>query len=270
MSDVSRGPGWWLASDGKWYAPELHPNYQSSPTSPDEQESGRGPDADGAAAPAPEADEHQALQPARDVRAGEASVPARAWAADAPQGDGWWQGTDGKWYAPELYPSETPRADDWWQAANGRWYPPQFHPDEAVRAAATRPTAQRRDEQRRDVGVRTTTAATRAPTSPEGSPPGPGSDSETNMRPGAGAPEPEVPADVTDARNRVVRAQPAAAATAEAWTMVASSGSLTLSHSQHEYAVYDNERTFGRWPLGDEGYRDAVEAFQARKNEIGH
>jgi CRP/FNR family transcriptional regulator, cyclic AMP receptor protein len=27
MSDVSQGPGWWLASDGKWYPPELHPNY---------------------------------------------------------------------------------------------------------------------------------------------------------------------------------------------------------------------------------------------------
>jgi hypothetical protein len=25
MSDQSRGSGWWLASDGKWYAPELHP-----------------------------------------------------------------------------------------------------------------------------------------------------------------------------------------------------------------------------------------------------
>lgn len=23
MSDTSQGPGWWLASDGKWYAPEL-------------------------------------------------------------------------------------------------------------------------------------------------------------------------------------------------------------------------------------------------------
>ena len=28
MSDVSRGPGWWIASDGKWYAPELHPDAQ--------------------------------------------------------------------------------------------------------------------------------------------------------------------------------------------------------------------------------------------------
>lgn len=27
MSDTSEGPGWWVASDGKWYAPELHPDY---------------------------------------------------------------------------------------------------------------------------------------------------------------------------------------------------------------------------------------------------
>ena len=26
MSDTSPGPGWWLASDGRWYAPELHPD----------------------------------------------------------------------------------------------------------------------------------------------------------------------------------------------------------------------------------------------------
>ena len=27
MSDVSRGPGWWLAANEKWYPPERHPNY---------------------------------------------------------------------------------------------------------------------------------------------------------------------------------------------------------------------------------------------------
>jgi len=27
MSDQSQGPGWWVASDGKWYPPEQHPNY---------------------------------------------------------------------------------------------------------------------------------------------------------------------------------------------------------------------------------------------------
>ncbi len=31
MSDTSQGPGWWLASDGRWYAPELHPNYVAPP-----------------------------------------------------------------------------------------------------------------------------------------------------------------------------------------------------------------------------------------------
>ena len=25
MSDTAQGPGWWLASDGKWYPPEQHP-----------------------------------------------------------------------------------------------------------------------------------------------------------------------------------------------------------------------------------------------------
>ncbi|MCL4448270.1 MAG: DUF4282 domain-containing protein [Actinobacteria bacterium] len=26
MSDVSQGPGWWQAADGKWYPPEAHPD----------------------------------------------------------------------------------------------------------------------------------------------------------------------------------------------------------------------------------------------------
>jgi hypothetical protein len=33
MSDVSRGSGWWQASDGKWYRPEQHPNYLPPPPS---------------------------------------------------------------------------------------------------------------------------------------------------------------------------------------------------------------------------------------------
>jgi hypothetical protein len=28
MSDTPQGPGWWQASDGRWYAPELHPDAQ--------------------------------------------------------------------------------------------------------------------------------------------------------------------------------------------------------------------------------------------------
>lgn len=34
MSDVSQGPGWWQASDGKWYAPEQHPDYVPPPPPP--------------------------------------------------------------------------------------------------------------------------------------------------------------------------------------------------------------------------------------------
>jgi uncharacterized RDD family membrane protein YckC len=34
MSDFAQGPGWWQASDGKWYAPEQHPNYVAPPPPP--------------------------------------------------------------------------------------------------------------------------------------------------------------------------------------------------------------------------------------------
>jgi uncharacterized membrane protein len=31
LSDYSQGPGWWQASDGKWYPPEQAPGYQTPP-----------------------------------------------------------------------------------------------------------------------------------------------------------------------------------------------------------------------------------------------
>ena len=31
MSDIWQGPGWWIASDGKWYPPHLHPSVQTPP-----------------------------------------------------------------------------------------------------------------------------------------------------------------------------------------------------------------------------------------------
>jgi Domain of unknown function (DUF4190) len=34
MSNTQQGAGWWQASDGKWYAPELHPNYVAATTPP--------------------------------------------------------------------------------------------------------------------------------------------------------------------------------------------------------------------------------------------
>jgi hypothetical protein len=38
MSDSSQGPGWWLASDGKWYPPELHPSRRPRTPEPAEAE----------------------------------------------------------------------------------------------------------------------------------------------------------------------------------------------------------------------------------------
>src|ERR1700722_4368699 len=34
MSEVPQGPGWWPATDGKWYPPEMHPDYVNLDTSP--------------------------------------------------------------------------------------------------------------------------------------------------------------------------------------------------------------------------------------------
>jgi len=50
MSDTSQGPGWWLASDGKWYPPEL---WTGPPTSAPPAASGTPPAASGTPAAAP-------------------------------------------------------------------------------------------------------------------------------------------------------------------------------------------------------------------------
>jgi len=35
MSDNPEGPGWWIASDGKWYPPELHPSVRTEDPAPE-------------------------------------------------------------------------------------------------------------------------------------------------------------------------------------------------------------------------------------------
>jgi hypothetical protein len=42
VSDVSQGPGWWLASDGKWYSPEQAPGYGAEPAPGDPAAATRG------------------------------------------------------------------------------------------------------------------------------------------------------------------------------------------------------------------------------------
>ncbi len=43
MSDMSQGPGYWVASDGKWYPPELHPSRRQPQSEPSVSPSSAGP-----------------------------------------------------------------------------------------------------------------------------------------------------------------------------------------------------------------------------------
>lgn len=130
MSDTSQGPGWWLASDGKWYPPQPGP----TATPPTEVVEG----------------------------AGQVQGTPAAPGADSSQGPGWWQASDDKWYPPQpgamaMQPaavqpatpvtgtSAAPGADSspgpgWWLASDGKWYPPQPDPiaaqPEVIHAAA--------------------------------------------------------------------------------------------------------------------------------------
>ena len=49
MSDAQQGPGWWQASDGKWYPPESHPSRRPPPPPPPQAT----PPPPGSGAPAP-------------------------------------------------------------------------------------------------------------------------------------------------------------------------------------------------------------------------
>lgn len=63
MSDTSQGPGWWVATDGKWYPPEQAPSQAPAP------------------APTP-------------------ATAAPAAAPGQPPAPGWWLASDGNWYPP--------------------------------------------------------------------------------------------------------------------------------------------------------------------------
>jgi hypothetical protein len=56
----------------------------------------------------------------------------------------------------------------------------------------------------------------------------------------------------------------------EPWTIVATSGPLVLGQSEQQFAVYDAQRTYGRWPRTDEGYRYAWEAYNAHSQSLMH
>ena len=94
MSNTSQGEGWWLASDGKWYPPELHSEYPPPPPP----------------TPAPPA----AVGPISDPNPGAVILPDEpSTPHETSQGDtlppGWWQDAKGTWHAP-ADPRGTPLA----------------------------------------------------------------------------------------------------------------------------------------------------------------
>ena len=94
MSDVSQGPGWWIASDGKWYPPQQHPDYRPpAPPQPPTQ----------AAQPPPSAP----IAPTVPVSPRPSVAPH---VSDVSQGPGWWIASDGRWYPPERHPNHQPGA----------------------------------------------------------------------------------------------------------------------------------------------------------------
>jgi hypothetical protein len=117
MSDVAQGEGWWLATDGRWYPPELHPDAAAGPA-PDgaHDRSTAGPEA-GRAAVAPDAGAPGTDGPG--VPAWSESTPAEVAArptgpvadgpvADGPAPDG--AAPDGP--APDVAAPDGPGGDD--------------------------------------------------------------------------------------------------------------------------------------------------------------
>ncbi len=91
MSDVSQGPGWWLASDGKWYAPEQY--VQPAPPS----------------------------QTAADTSLVEKKQKTQ-WINRVPE--------DRLYQPPDDDPEDLIRREDgYWLADDGRWYPPTVNPE---------------------------------------------------------------------------------------------------------------------------------------------
>ena len=67
--------------------------------------------------------------------------------------------------------------------------------------------------------------------------------------------------------------QPATAQPGEVtqpWTVLASDGVLALAQSSAEYAVYNQNSFLGTWPLTSEGYKYAVQTYEAHRQSPAH
>jgi hypothetical protein len=63
---------------------------------------------------------------------------------------------------------------------------------------------------------------------------------------------------------------PPATAIAPPWAVLATNGGLTLAQSPSEYGVYNQNSFLGTWPLTPEGYRYAVQTYEAHQQSPAH
>ncbi|MHB8245858.1 MAG: hypothetical protein ACYDGN_10990 [Acidimicrobiales bacterium] len=54
------------------------------------------------------------------------------------------------------------------------------------------------------------------------------------------------------------------------WSVIASTGPVVFAESPSEYAVYDEQRTYGRWPRTSDGYQFAGETYAAHAQSLAH
>jgi len=90
------GEGWWIASDGKWYPAESHPDAATRSLEQDAS----APDAN---VPVPNGGTPLGNMPLASSQATSSQAP-NAGASDMPPALGWWKAADGNWYAPEFHP----------------------------------------------------------------------------------------------------------------------------------------------------------------------
>ena len=314
MSDVSGGPGWWLASNGKWYAPELAPPPpppppQFSDASASSQRTTSTTQHRVAVRTQPNAETptiatgtlpHMGSSTASATMPSNGAAPQRILTSDVSLGEGWWQGTDKKWYAPEVYPSDSPQGDGWWQAPDGKWYAPVFHPSYASRSASDvslgegwwqgtdkkwyAPEVYPSDSPQGDGWWQAPNGKWYAPVfhpdySARNATPPPAQTQAGNglaVAPPQRATNPASSHTSAQAVDTPARAVPAVQTSdasppvTQAWTVLTTNGVLGLAQSSTEYAVYNQNSLLGTWPLTSEGYKYAVQTYEAHQQSPAH
>ena len=126
MSDFAQGAGWWQASDGKWYAPELHPDAQAA------AQQAQPVTATYATAPAYQTEQSVQSAAYAQPSPGQAQQPFQQ---QQPAQTFQQQPFQQQQPAQTIpYPQPQPAGPGWWQASDGNWYPPELHPDAQVAA----------------------------------------------------------------------------------------------------------------------------------------